>query len=80
MSDPGRSSRLLAGPQGALHAIDPRPEPAGEDQESLRELGVNVLADDRRVWRRSDAPGPTAQWLSSSPRSTTARSPVALLS
>jgi hypothetical protein len=41
---PRRSNRLLAGLQRALHAIDPRTDPAGDDPEPLPELGVNMLA------------------------------------
>jgi hypothetical protein len=49
MGGAGRGNRLLAGHQGAFHAIEPRPEPAGDDLEPLLELGVNVLADNRPV-------------------------------
>jgi hypothetical protein len=70
----------VAGHQGALHAHDPRSEPAGDDPEPLGELGVEMLADDRRVRSGGQLYQGGLSVVALSPRSTTARSPVTLFS
>ncbi len=49
MSGAGRGDTLLPGHERALHPVQPRAEPTGDDIKPLPDLRVNVLADHRAI-------------------------------